>query len=145
MTTLPDYAVSPGDHIKEWLDDHGINAAELARRLDVTPKHVSELVSGKAPLSATVALGLERVTGIPARIWNRFEAGYREDLARWPGRSGSCGRLSGIAAADLVRAACLRRGMAWCLWTPVPAAQRGRLSREQQAPPLTRRDPEGDA
>ena len=82
MTTLPDYAVSPGDHIKEWLDDHGINAAELARRLDVTPKHVSELLSGKAPLSATVALGLERVTGIPARIWNRFEAGYREDLAR---------------------------------------------------------------
>ena len=52
MTTLPDYAVSPGDHIKEWLDDHGINAAELARRLDVTPKHVSELLSGKAPLSA---------------------------------------------------------------------------------------------
>ncbi|MDU5809474.1 MAG: ImmA/IrrE family metallo-endopeptidase, partial [Finegoldia magna] len=38
--------------------------------------------SGKAPLSATVALGLERVTGIPARIWNRFEAGYREDMAR---------------------------------------------------------------
>ena len=82
MTTLPDYAVSPGDHIEEWLDDQGINAAELARRLDVTPKHVSELLSGKAPLSATVALGLERVTGIPARIWNRFEAGYREDLAR---------------------------------------------------------------
>lgn len=82
MTTLPDYAVSPGDHIEEWLDDQGINAAELARRLDVTPKHVSELLSGKAPLSATVSLGLERVTGIPARIWNRFEAGYREDLAR---------------------------------------------------------------
>lgn len=82
MTTLPDYAVSPGDHIEEWLDDQGINAAELARRLDVTPKHVSELLSGKAPLSAPLALGLERVTGIPARMWNRFEAGYREDLAR---------------------------------------------------------------
>lgn len=82
MTTLPDYTVAPGEHIQEWLDDQGINAAELARRLDVTPKHVSELLSGKAPLSATVALGLERVTGIPARIWNRFEAGYREDVAR---------------------------------------------------------------
>ena len=82
MTIIHDYAVSPGDHIEEWLDDQDINAAELARRLDVTPKHVSELLSGKAPLSATVALGLERVTGIPARIWNRFEAGYREDLAR---------------------------------------------------------------
>lgn len=82
MTALPNYAVAPGDHIEEWLDEYGINAAELARRLDVTPKHVSELLSGKAPLSATVALGLERVTGVPARIWNRFEAGYREDLAR---------------------------------------------------------------
>ena len=82
MTPLPDYAVAPGQHIQEWLDDQAINAAELARRLDVTPKHVSELLSGKAPLSATVALGLERVTGIPARIWNRFEAGYREDMAR---------------------------------------------------------------
>lgn len=79
MTIIHDYAVSPGDHIEEWLDDQGINAAELARRLDVTPKYVSELLSGKAPLSATVALGLERVTGIPARIWNRFEAGYREE------------------------------------------------------------------
>lgn len=82
MTTLPNYAVAPGEHIEEWLDEHGINAAELARRLDVTPKHVSELLAGKAPLSATVALGLERVTGVPARIWNSFEAGYREDLAR---------------------------------------------------------------
>ncbi|BCN54849.1 ImmA/IrrE family metallo-endopeptidase [Prescottella equi] len=82
MTALPNYAVAPGEHIQEWMDDHGINAAELARRLDVTPKHVSELLSGKAPLSATVALGLERVTGVPARIWNNFEAGYREDLAR---------------------------------------------------------------
>lgn len=82
MTALPNYAVSPGEHIQEWLDDHSLNAAELARRLSVTPKHVSELLSGKAPLSATVAIGLERVTGIPARLWNSFEAGYREDLAR---------------------------------------------------------------
>lgn len=82
MTALPNYAVSPGEHIREWLSDHDVNAAELARRLNVTPKHVSELLSGKAPLSADVALGLERVTGIPARIWNRFESGYREALAR---------------------------------------------------------------
>lgn len=93
----PDYAVSPGDHIEEWLDDQGINAAELARRLDVTPKHVSELLSGKAPLSATVALGLERVTGIPARIWNRFEAGYREDLARLAERR----EFEGLSALSL--------------------------------------------
>ncbi|WP_313814666.1 ImmA/IrrE family metallo-endopeptidase [Glutamicibacter sp.] len=82
MANLPNYAVSPGEHIQEWLDDRHLNAAELARRLGVTPKHVSELLSGKAPLSAKLALGLERVTGTPARLWNSIEAGYREDLAR---------------------------------------------------------------
>ncbi|MFF3572186.1 ImmA/IrrE family metallo-endopeptidase [Nocardia jiangxiensis] len=82
MTAIPDYVVSTGDFIAEWMEDAGINAAELARRLDVTRKHVSELLSGKAPLSHSVALGLERVTGVPARIWNQYESGYRSDLAR---------------------------------------------------------------
>ena len=82
MTVLPNYAVSPGEHIQEWLLDHGVDAPEFARRLDVTQKDVSELLAGRAPLSAAVALGLERVTGVPARMWNAFESGYREDLAR---------------------------------------------------------------
>jgi len=82
MAAQPNYVVSPGDHIREWLYDNSLNAAELARRLNVTPKHISEVLAGKAPLSATIAIGLERVTGIPARIWNQFEAGYREDIAR---------------------------------------------------------------
>lgn len=82
MSKEPNYAVSPGDYIQEWLDENAMNAAELARRLDVTPKHVSELLAGKAPLSQAVALSLERVTTTPARLWNRTESLYREDLAR---------------------------------------------------------------
>lgn len=82
MTASPDYIISTGDFITEWMEDHGVNAAELARRLDVTPKHISELLSGKAPLSHALALALERVTGVPARIWNQYEIGYRGDLAR---------------------------------------------------------------
>jgi HTH-type transcriptional regulator/antitoxin HigA len=82
MTATPNYIVTTGDFIAEWMEDAGINAAELARRLGVTPKHVSELLNGKAPLSAHLALALERVTGVPARLWNMYEAGYREDLAR---------------------------------------------------------------
>lgn len=82
MTAIPDYVVSTGDYIAEWMDDEGINAAELSRRLGVTRKHVSELLSGKAPLSHNMALALERVTGVPARLWNLYEAGYRDSLAR---------------------------------------------------------------
>ena len=82
MTRLPDYAVPTGEFVKEWMDDNGINAADLARRLDVTPKHVSELLHGKVALSADVAVSLERVTGIPAEYWSRIEATYRADLVR---------------------------------------------------------------
>ena len=81
MTATLNYVVTTGDHIVEWMEDEGINAAELARRLGVTPKHVSELLSGKAPLSHPMALALESVTGIPARIWNLYETNYRGQLA----------------------------------------------------------------
>lgn len=73
-----DYVVSTGDYLAEWMGNEGINAAELSRRLGVTRKHVSELLSGKAPLSHNMALSLERVTGVPARLWNLYEAVYRD-------------------------------------------------------------------
>lgn len=82
MSATPNYVVSTGDYIAEWMEDEGINQAELSRRLGTSRKHVSELLSGKAPLSHEVALDLERVTGVPARVWNLYESGYRGDLAR---------------------------------------------------------------
>ena len=82
MAKFPDYVVPPGDFIKEWMEEKGVSAAELARRLGVSSKHVSELLRGRAPLSYAVALNLENVTGVPARIWNLHEVGYREAIAR---------------------------------------------------------------
>jgi len=82
MSTQPNYAVPTGDYVAEWMDDNGVIAAELGRRLGVSRKHVSELLSGKAPLSRGLAISLQEVTSIPARIWNQYEALYREDLAR---------------------------------------------------------------
>jgi len=79
---LPDYAVPTGEFVREWMDDNGINAAELAVRLGVSRKHVSLLLRGQAALSHAVALQLERVTGLSARYWNNLESLYREDLAR---------------------------------------------------------------
>lgn len=82
MAPQPNYAVPTGEFLSEWMDDNAINAAELSRHLGTSRKHVSELLSGKAPLSHATAISLEDVTGISARIWNQYEAQYREDLAR---------------------------------------------------------------
>src|ERR1700676_87824 len=78
-----DYAVPPGETLRELLDEQGLTQRDLARRADLSPKHVNRLLQGLVPLSADVAQRLERVTGTPARIWNSLEAGYRSDLQRW--------------------------------------------------------------
>jgi HTH-type transcriptional regulator/antitoxin HigA len=77
-----DYAVPPGETLRELLDEQGLTQRDLARRADLSPKHVNRLLQGLVPLSADVAQRLERVTGTPARIWNTLEAGYRSDLQR---------------------------------------------------------------
>lgn len=77
-----DYAVPPGETLRELLEDQGLTQRDLARRADLSPKHVNKLIQGLVPLSADVAVRLERVTGTPARIWNRLEADYRGDLER---------------------------------------------------------------
>lgn len=75
-----DYAIPPGETLRELLDEQGMTQRELARRADLSPKHVNQLLHGLVPLSADVATRLERVTGVPARMWNNLEANYRSDL-----------------------------------------------------------------
>lgn len=82
LTAQPDYLVTTGDMINEWLEDHHVSAADLSRRLGVSRKHVSELLSGKATLSAEVAVSLSLVTGVPAKIWQSYEAQYQADKVR---------------------------------------------------------------
>ncbi|KAB1662769.1 ImmA/IrrE family metallo-endopeptidase [Pseudoclavibacter sp. CFCC 13611] len=81
FTQEPDYAVPPGSYLEEWLDDHQMSQAELARRLGVSGKHVSKLIGG-ASLSPSVANGVALVTGVPAATWLTWEALYRADMAR---------------------------------------------------------------
>lgn len=76
------YAVAPGEYLAEWLDDEHFTQKQLADRLGWSRKRVNEIVGGRAPISAEAAIQLERVTGIPADSWLRFEAAYRADLAR---------------------------------------------------------------
>jgi addiction module HigA family antidote len=78
----PDYAVPPGDTLLEKIQEMGMNQAELAMRLGLSEKHVSRIMNGIEPITQATAIGLERVTGIPAQFWNAREAIYRERLAR---------------------------------------------------------------
>ena len=78
----PDYAVSPGTVLQERLDVMGFSQAEFARRCGRTPKLISEIMSGKAPVETETAIQFERVTGLHASIWLGIESDYRLLLTR---------------------------------------------------------------
>jgi HTH-type transcriptional regulator/antitoxin HigA len=81
MTTT-NYAVAPGEFLEEWIDEHDLSQQQVADLLGYSRKQVNELVNGRAPVTSETAMRLERVVGIPAGAWLRYEAAYRADLAR---------------------------------------------------------------
>lgn len=78
----PDYAVPPGWVLEERLDAQGMSHAEFARRCGRSPKLISEIISGKAPLEPETALQFEKVLGVDAGIWLGIESKYKLRRAR---------------------------------------------------------------
>jgi len=78
----PDYAVPPGGTLSDTLEALGMTQAELARRTELTTKHISQIVTGDAAISPTVSLKLERVIGVPGHFWAALEANYQTQKQR---------------------------------------------------------------
>ncbi|MEI9475798.1 MAG: HigA family addiction module antitoxin [Deltaproteobacteria bacterium] len=79
---LPNYAIPPGETLRETLETIGMTQAELAERTGRPKKTINEIVAGKAAITAETSLQLERVLGISASFWNNLERNYQETLAR---------------------------------------------------------------
>jgi HTH-type transcriptional regulator/antitoxin HigA len=75
-------AVPPGATIKEQIQDRGMRQKEFASRMDMTEKHISQLINGEVRLTPDVAVRLEMVLGIPAKFWNNLEAIYQEKIVK---------------------------------------------------------------
>ena len=79
----PDYAVHPGKYLDELLECVRMEQAELAVRAGITPKHLSNIVNGKASVTAKTAVALEHVfPDRPARYWLGLQEAYDEFEAR---------------------------------------------------------------
>jgi HTH-type transcriptional regulator / antitoxin HigA len=84
-TTLsfsPDWVSPPGDTIADILEEKDWTQVELAERLQNTPKFVSQLINGKAPITEDTAVRLARVLGSTEKFWLNREANYRAQLAQ---------------------------------------------------------------
>lgn len=108
----PDYVVPPGWVLGERLEVQGMSHAELARRCGRSPKLISEIVAGKAPLEPETALQLEKVLGVDASVWLGIESDYRLHRAREneaEGAAASAEWAKGFPVAELVKRGAFQR------------------------------------
>lgn len=72
----PDYAIHPGEILEETLQARGISNAELAARSGITPKHISQIINGKSPITTPTAIMLERILDVKASLWLKLDSDY---------------------------------------------------------------------
>ena len=68
--------VHPGTILKDELDEIGMSAAELARRLQVPENRLSEIIRGRRTITADTALRLGRWFGTSAGFWLNLQKSY---------------------------------------------------------------------
>ncbi|HYN83247.1 MAG TPA: HigA family addiction module antitoxin [Gemmatimonadaceae bacterium] len=72
----------PGEQVLEYLEFYGWSQRDLARRAGLTPKTISEICNGKAPISPPTALAFEKVLERPAHFWLGLQRKFDEAVAR---------------------------------------------------------------
>lgn len=77
-----DYAVAPGEFLQEWIDDGEFTVHKLAQQLHWSDEKVSRFLEGKLAVDDKIADDLERVTSVPSRVWQKYEALFNSDLDR---------------------------------------------------------------
>ena len=76
----PDWASPPGETIAEFIKDKNWKQKELAARLDISDKHLNQLIKGKVSLTPDMARRLALVLGPTEDFWIKIESFYREQL-----------------------------------------------------------------
>ncbi len=80
---IPVQATHPGILIKDEIKAiPDLNQRILAKELGVKPSFLNEIIKGKRPVTADIAILLEKVLGISADYWMKFQSQYEIDKAR---------------------------------------------------------------
>ncbi|MDA3872212.1 MAG: HigA family addiction module antitoxin [Candidatus Marinimicrobia bacterium] len=74
-------AIPPGETLLELLEYNNFTQVDLAKRMDISKKHINEIIKGKATISYETSIKLETIFGLKSNFWNNLERKYREILA----------------------------------------------------------------
>lgn len=79
----PDYLVSPGDVLAEYLESLGMTTDDVADKSGLDSGVITGILSAKVQITPEAAVGLERAFGHPACFWIALERQYQSDLDLW--------------------------------------------------------------
>ena len=67
-------AIHPGEHLAEELEELGMSAAELARKLAVPTNRVTGILNGQRAITGDTALRLAHFFGTSAEFWLNLQS-----------------------------------------------------------------------
>ena len=71
-------AFHPGYYVKDVIDDLEMSQREFAKRLEITDKTISKLLSGEAPLSKEIAKKMSQMLGTSVEVWLELQKKYED-------------------------------------------------------------------
>lgn len=71
--------IHPGEKLADILKERGI----LYDELGVSISYISDVMAGKENISKGLALGLERVLGVPQSFWCNLQANYFAEIDQY--------------------------------------------------------------
>lgn len=72
---------SAADLLKEVMGYYGITQSDLAKRIGVSQKNISDILNRKRYLTEILALRIEKVMGIPSKLLLSLDSNYKLQLA----------------------------------------------------------------
>ena len=74
-------AIHPGEHLAEQLEEIGMSAAELGRKLKVPTNRITEILNGRRAVTGDTALRLGHFFGTSPEFWMNLQKLYELRLA----------------------------------------------------------------
>jgi addiction module HigA family antidote len=78
---MPAIAIHPGEHLAEELNELGMSASELARKLDVPPNRITAILNRQRSITGDTALRLAHFFGTSAQFWLNLQSLYELRVA----------------------------------------------------------------
>jgi addiction module HigA family antidote len=75
-------AIHPGEHLQEELEALSMSAAAFARKIDVPPNRITQILKGERDITADTAMRLGHFFGTSAQFWMNLQSIYDLRLAQ---------------------------------------------------------------